>query len=335
MQGNRGGSHPSFESDFPFPEFGRPFPGFEGFGGLGRQRSLVSTFFEGRDPFDNPFFTNPFGGMFESNFFGARGSPLMDMLPPPTMIVNHSRAPERTGPIIEELNSDEEKEESGDNRKENPRKHGRSSWGPDPEDADNEVRRSKYVHHGSDFGSGPSDTKLQTQGPSFTFHSSSVSYGGANGTYYTSSMTRQSGINGVVFEECKEADSSTMQATHRISRGIHNKGHSVTRKLGSDGKVDTIQTLHNLNEDQLPQFEKNWNGNAGRHLPRWSEDVNRHGSYINQGGYALPSTQHQAVRPNARERAQLLQGQHSGSIVIDAGAKNGRARQRGRGQVQP
>ena len=26
------------------------------------------------------------------------------------------------------------------------------------------------------------------------------------------------------------------------------QGHSVTKKLNSDGKVDTLQTLHNLNE---------------------------------------------------------------------------------------
>jgi hypothetical protein len=26
------------------------------------------------------------------------------------------------------------------------------------------------------------------------------------------------------------------------------QGHSVTRKLNSDGKMDTLQTLHNLNE---------------------------------------------------------------------------------------
>lgn len=26
------------------------------------------------------------------------------------------------------------------------------------------------------------------------------------------------------------------------------QGHSMTRKLNSDGKVDTMQTLHNLNE---------------------------------------------------------------------------------------
>ncbi|XP_040961726.1 uncharacterized protein [Gossypium hirsutum] len=43
--------------------------------------------------------------------------------------------------------------------------------------------------------------------------------------------------------------------------------HSVTRKLSSDGKVDTTQTLHNLNED----FEKAWEGNSQGHLTGWSD----------------------------------------------------------------
>lgn len=29
------------------------------------------------------------------------------------------------------------------------------------------------------------------------------------------------------------------------------QGHSVTRKLGSDGKVESVQTLRNLNEGEL------------------------------------------------------------------------------------
>ena len=48
----------------------------------------------------------------------------------------------------------------------------------------------------------------QPQTRSFTFQSSSVTYGGANGTYYTSSKTRRTGSDGVTFEENKEADSS-------------------------------------------------------------------------------------------------------------------------------
>lgn len=76
------------------------------------------------------------------------------------------------------------------------------------------------------------------------------------------------------------------------------QGHSVTRKLNSDGKVDTMQTLHNLNEglfllpvtltqlhdfpcvssnradcymlDELAGFEKSWKGNSKAPLPGWT-----------------------------------------------------------------
>ena len=50
----------------------------------------------------------------------------------------------------------------------------------------------------------------------------------------------------VTFEEGKEADSSTRQAFHLISRGNHGKGHFFSRNLNSEGRVDTMQTLHNI-----------------------------------------------------------------------------------------
>ncbi|XP_039058108.1 uncharacterized protein LOC120201590 isoform X1 [Hibiscus syriacus] len=54
------------------------------------------------------------------------------------------------------------------------------------------------------------------------------------------------------------------------------EGHSVMRKLNSDGRVDTIQTLHNLNEDELTCFEESWNGKAQKYLPVWSESFIGH-----------------------------------------------------------
>nr|KAJ0189137.1 hypothetical protein LSAT_V11C800423500 [Lactuca sativa] len=94
----------------------------------------------------------------------------------------------------------------------------------------------------------------------------------------------------VVLEDTKEADKTTGQATHRISKGIHDKGHSVTRKLGTDGEV---QTLHNLNQgtfalvnkgnwftyclDELASFEEEWEGNADMHIPDWNEEFNSFG----------------------------------------------------------
>ncbi|XP_040870837.1 uncharacterized protein [Glycine max] len=67
--------------------------------------------------------------------------------------------------------------------------------------------------------------------------------------------------------ENKEADTTTGQATHRVTRGIHDKDHSVLRRLDSDGNVDTTQTLHNLNEDELVGFEEAWKGNNMAQFP--------------------------------------------------------------------
>ncbi|KAL2238094.1 UNVERIFIED_CONTAM: hypothetical protein Sindi_1001100 [Sesamum indicum] len=260
----------------PFFGFGDPFGGFGSFGSFGGQRSLISSFFGGRDPFDDPFFTRPFGSMFESEFFGSTRGPLMN--PHASGFLEHQTAQSNRsrGPIIEELNSDDEKDEkeSRKEKKENPRKHGRSNREPLVEDPDDEAteKKSKQMSHRNDINQ-MHHVRSQPQSHSFTFQSSTVSYGGANGAYYSSSRTRRMGSDGLTFEECKEANSSTGQATHRVSRGIHDKGHSLTRKLKSDGHVDTMQTLHNLNEDELAGFEEAWKGNVRKHLPGLSEEI--------------------------------------------------------------
>ncbi|CAL5431939.1 unnamed protein product [Camellia sinensis] len=71
-------------------------------------------------------------------------------------------------------------------------------------------------------------------------------------------------------------------------------GHSAARKLNYDGKVDTMQALHNLNEDELAGFEQSWKGNAERHLPGWDDGFNFHGtagaSSSGQRGWASGSS---------------------------------------------
>ncbi|TXG60252.1 hypothetical protein EZV62_014825 [Acer yangbiense] len=114
------------------------------------------------------------------------------------------------------------------------------------------------------------------QAHNFSFQTCKVTYGGVDGAYYTSTRTRRAGSDGAVFEESNEADRTTGQAAHRISRGIHDKGHSVSRKLNSDGKVDTMQTLHNLNEDELNGFEEAWKGNVKLHMPGWRDESDKH-----------------------------------------------------------
>ncbi|CAN4127541.1 unnamed protein product [Withania somnifera] len=291
----------------PFSNFGNPFGGFGGFGG---QRSLLSGFFGGRDPFDDPFFTNPFGGMFGSSPFGPSGGLFMDshmsgfleqqpsvpFQQPPALF----QQPRSRGPVIEELDSDDEKEEKDilEEKKQNTRKHARPRTDPFVEYPDDEAgeRKSKQMVFQNDFQR--ANNEQQPQVRSFSFQSSTMSYGGADGAYYSSSKTRRTGSDGLMFEESKEANSATGQASHRVSRGIHNKGHSLMRKLDSDGRVDTMQTLHNLDENELDGFEETWKGNATNQLPGLYGGFDLQGDTVsgssvhnggNRGGWALPS----------------------------------------------
>ncbi|BAT75912.1 hornerin-like [Vigna umbellata] len=319
MQGRGGGRD-------PFSNFGDPFGGFGGFGSFGPPRSLMSSFFGGRDPFDDPFFTQPFGGLFESSSFGSStGFPFPPGMHPsgflqhqvpgmqPSGFIQHQfprvhpsgfldhQAPEpsrQRGPIIQELDSDDENEDTTEERKENPRKHSRSNDEPSVEHPDDETegKKSRHLYSGNEYNrvitTGP-----QPQSQSFYFQSSTVSYGGANGTYYTSSRTRRSGSDGVTFEESKEADSSKREASHLISRGIHGKGHSLSKKLHSDGRVDTMQTLHNINEEELTGFEEEWKKKGQNYMPGWTGSIEASGSngqaeQARRGGWALPSSEH-------------------------------------------
>lgn len=253
MQGGRG-------SRDPFFGFGDSFSGF----------GTMPSLFGGKDPFDDPFFTHPspFGHSgppfsFGSSLFGPHGSPFMDAHVPTIHDHRQSIPNSSRGISIEEVNSDDGKEE--------------------PE-AGNRMQQ-----YGNQF-SMMHDTYTRPQSHSFTHQSSTVTYGGSNGAYYTSSTTRRAGSDGLRFEEHKEADSVSGEAAHRISRGIHNKGHTVSRHLKSDGQVDTMQTLHNINEDELNGFEEGWKGKARKYLPGWSGGTSAHNGN-GSGGWALPSNE--------------------------------------------
>ncbi|XP_065859397.1 uncharacterized protein [Euphorbia lathyris] len=261
---------------------GDPFGDFRSFG-------MTSSIFGGRDPFNYPFFTTPnrpFGSMFESNLFGH----------PTSATSETSHISEAKGVVIEELSSDDEGEKEKDI-------HRTSGKGPSVEHPDDDLddlvdERSKNVNLRNDSNR-VERTKPQTH--NFSFQTCKVTYGGWDGAYYSSTRTRSAGTDGVIIEESKEADKTTGQATHRISRGIHDKGHSVTRKLNSDGKVDTMQTLHNLEEDELTGFEERWKGNMrGQRLGSRNQfdmhggpgsSNSEHKGVASWGGWALPSVE--------------------------------------------
>ncbi|OAY78422.1 hypothetical protein ACMD2_13276 [Ananas comosus] len=253
--------------------FGDPFPGF----GVGRSGSLIASLFGGRDPFDDPFFNRPFGSLMGPSIFGGPSvfAPGRSMFgeTADARFLEEAPLPARSGgPVIREVSDDDEDKEdvAEEDTNEGERRHGRSGGQPIVQEPDEETQEMKNPHVQYGGGEFSRASVAQPQARTCTFRSSTVTYGGPNGAYYTSSTTRRTGGDGITVEESKEADATSGRAAHRISRGIHDKGHSVTRRLGSDGRVDTTQTLHNLNEDELAGFEETWRGNARQHFPGWN-----------------------------------------------------------------
>lgn len=231
---------------------------FDSFGSFGFQGSI----FGGKDPFADPFFSRPHGSLFGSDMSSSSNPGNMQPTSKPK------------GPVIEELDSDAEgapEDEESD--------VGSAAW----------TNRNPLVEHPEDQGNdhGKSASKTSKTGDvSFATHQNKVeakkpqsrsvsfqrvTYGGIDGAYYTATTSRRTGDDGVTLEERKQADRTTGQAAHRVSRGIHDKGLSVTRKLDSDGKVDTVQTLQNLNEDELEGFEQAWGGIEDNQFHGWND----------------------------------------------------------------
>ncbi|XP_059458720.1 uncharacterized protein LOC132188312 isoform X2 [Corylus avellana] len=242
-------------------------------------RSMMPSHFGERDPFDDPFFTRPYGSLFDSGSGERR------------------------------LN---EEDEGTWVEKDNHQKHSRSIKEPSVEHLDYETDEEH---------SQASRVGVQT---------CRVTYGGVNGAYYTSTRTTRAGTDGVMLEESKEADRTTGQAKHRISRGIHDKGHSVTRKFNSDGKTDTLQTLHNLNEDELAGFEGAWKGNAQGNLLGQEDGFHMHGNAGSScskhkkagwGGWALPSVERHwkagGMKPDNEARNNFHAGRTKKAVRIN------------------
>lgn len=105
---------------------------FRGFGGFGSHRSTMPSLFGERDPFDDPFFTRPFGSLFDSGMFGSSATTNWK-----------DQASRATGIVIEELTSDDEghnEEDEGTGvEKNNHQKHSRSSKEPSVEHPDDDT----------------------------------------------------------------------------------------------------------------------------------------------------------------------------------------------------
>ncbi|KAH0457208.1 hypothetical protein IEQ34_015115 [Dendrobium chrysotoxum] len=235
---------------------GDSFPSYRGFA---RARSLSSSFFGGRGPFDDPFFADPFSAhpfrnimgpsILENSIFGPHRNPFIDGSNFEFLEDQPLQQHRPSGPIIEEMSDDaEDVDETSKEHEEGPEKilrSGKEVYVQDPTEKSRGVKEhQKYQNELCNASGGKPQTSK------YTFHSSTMRYGGIDGTYYTSSTTRRMGGDG---------------------------GHSFTRRLNSDGRVHTMQTLHNLNQDELPGFEAAWKGNAGETLMGWNPGMGMHG----------------------------------------------------------
>ncbi|KAM1027890.1 hypothetical protein ACFX2A_041596 [Malus domestica] len=160
---------------------------FDSFQGFGSRRSMFPSLFGGRDPFGDPFFSRPIGSIFESSMFS------------PSSVSSDTPGSGRANKI-----SVSGKEPSIDH----------------PDDVVDAERKSKDVTYRNDRNNVEG---AQSQGHNFSVQTCRVTCGDVDGAYYTSTRTRRAGGDGVALEETKEADKTTGQATHRVSRGLHDK----------------------------------------------------------------------------------------------------------------
>ncbi|KAF6149736.1 hypothetical protein GIB67_017469 [Kingdonia uniflora] len=133
---------------------------------MGGLTELSFKNFGGRNPFDDYFFNPP--SMFGPSLFGGA----------PNQAPVSGFIPRLSGPVIQEILSDESDGEGGkEEKKDNPRKHLRSGREVHVDDQTKE-RRMKHVQLRNAYNRLDRPTP-QTQ--SFSFQSSTVTYGGPNG----------------------------------------------------------------------------------------------------------------------------------------------------------
>lgn len=293
-RGGMGGGGGGFgRNSGDFPSFPDPFAGFGligggGFGGGGGGRSLVEEFF-GHDPFEDPFFRRPFGGLFGppgNSLFGSgsllgpmRGNMGMGMgmsmgmgmlddepfsRPSNEVFIdqrpfNSAQPQGRRGPVIEELPDDNEAPASESKP---------ASTEPIVEHPDEEAVSGDDVEHESrnirqQYQSSQIHPNYTSQ--SFSYHRSTIS--GPRGVYYTSSSKRRVGPNGVMEAEHHEKDSSAGIENSGVARAIGDKMHAVCKKRNADGRENTLETLHNLTEEESVKFNETWETHAATSLP--------------------------------------------------------------------
>ncbi|KAG6542351.1 hypothetical protein Mapa_016277 [Marchantia paleacea] len=269
------------------------FPGFpDPFAGFGGRPSFLSDMFDNDPFFSDPLFTRPFGSLFgnSGSLFGPSGFFSQGLFPPQgghqqghgfqrQIPIEHrpfNSAPEggRTGVHIEEVPDDhDDGGNAGPTSNQEPIvEH--------PEDDD--IKNTEITRYQPDPSARTSysvSNARSTNSPViYSYQSSSVTYGGANGPYYASHSSRRIGPDGVYEEEHQAKDIAAGKESHKILHGLGNKGRALTRKRNAEGREEKSETLHNLAQDEVQDFERKWEVRAEKSFPRYKSSAQRLGS---------------------------------------------------------
>eukprot|EP00741_Cyanophora_paradoxa_P017352 tig00020961_g16762.t1 len=275
---------------FPaFPSF-PPFPG----GGL-----MDAVF--GSDPFFSNPTAGPFGNdPFMNHFFGDRAESILR-----DRSGARAQPPARTGPVIEEITEEEEEQHAASRRgRSGPQRGGAAPRVQEPDDSDRgsgSRARAAPAAASSPFGSLLGGTS------SFSFSSSSSSFSGGPGTvYYSSTSTTRMGPGGVVETQTSVRDGTTGTERIVLERKLGDKGRRIVRERDATGREQTIDTLENVREDEISQFDEQWRTVAERALPSSTmarASAGRQQPQALEYGRAGPAASSEARQPRRAEAA--------------------------------
>eukprot|EP00276_Gloeochaete_wittrockiana_P008922 CAMPEP_0184662030 /NCGR_PEP_ID=MMETSP0308-20130426/41217_1 /TAXON_ID=38269 /ORGANISM="Gloeochaete witrockiana, Strain SAG 46.84" /LENGTH=316 /DNA_ID=CAMNT_0027103745 /DNA_START=230 /DNA_END=1180 /DNA_ORIENTATION=+ len=177
---------------------------------------------------DGEFFNGPFGAdPFMNHFFGERAAEIQR--------TNDSRTqPSHAGPVIEELNEEDDDQSSIEARSENGQDNTDSF--PEPGESGEQTRSTRNRQSSSGV-----NNRSQLATP-FQFYSSTTTTTMSNGMSEITSTHRDStGVERI-----------------SVERRIGDRGHTVVRERDAAGIERRSSAFENITEDDAPDFDRSW-----------------------------------------------------------------------------
>eukprot|EP00877_Chromochloris_zofingiensis_P007873 jgi/Chrzof1/3339/Cz12g21130.t1 len=270
-----------------------------------------------RDPFqhmnnmmnhmlNDPFFASPFGAFPQTQHVPRNAPPQIEEIPHEEHAARpHSHAGgSGTDPIVEEPDDVEDSH--------HPARPPRHSAGTTSRSAAPELALAQPFGggvFGSVFSNPPQGATV------YSYSSSSISSGGPGGMTYSSSTTTRAGPNRVRETQKTVRDGRTGKESITVARGLGDKERVVIRTRDASGSEHIEDILRGIDAHHAPQFDEQWRQQAEHVLPdvgprtrRRLEPADPYPRQQQQQQYALPHNPG-AAYPGTQQQQQ---GYHGG-----------------------